>query len=168
MKQSLPVIVAVSGVKNSGKTTFLERVIPLLGAKGLRLGVIKHDGHGFVPDVPGTDSFRLRAAGASSVAVYSGSQVMVSRTQQGAAPGALVPLLGPVDLVLLEGGKATPYPKIELVRAGVSSAPVCEAATLLAVCTDTGCQSDDGVPVLGLEDYSAAAEIIFGYYTNFR
>ena len=59
-----PAVLAVSGAHNSGKTTLLEKLIPLLRARGLKVGVIKHDGHDFTPDVPGTDSFRLREAGA--------------------------------------------------------------------------------------------------------
>ena len=69
-----PAVLAVSGAHNSGKTTLLEKLIPLLRARGLKVGVIKHDGHDFTPDVPGTDSFRLREAGAEGVAVFSGSR----------------------------------------------------------------------------------------------
>ena len=72
-----PAVIAVSGVKNSGKTTFLEHVTPILRAMGLRVGIIKHDGHDFEPDVPGTDSRRLREAGAQAVAVYSANRWML-------------------------------------------------------------------------------------------
>ena len=57
-------VIAVSGVKNSGKTTLLEKLIANLVARGIRVAVIKHDGHHFEPDVPGTDSYRHRSAGA--------------------------------------------------------------------------------------------------------
>ena len=59
-----PAVLAVSGVHNSGKTTLLEKLLPVLRSRGLKVGVIKHDGHDFTPDVPGTDSYRLREAGA--------------------------------------------------------------------------------------------------------
>ena len=71
-------MLAVSGAHNSGKTTLLEKLIPLLRARGLKVGVIKHDGHDFTPDVPGTDSFRLREAGAEGVAVFSGSRYLLT------------------------------------------------------------------------------------------
>ena len=61
-------LVAVSGVKNSGKTAFLEKLIPALGELGLRAAVIKHDGHSFLPDREGTDTFRLLSAGAAGAA----------------------------------------------------------------------------------------------------
>ena len=54
-----PAVLAVSGVHNSGKTTLLEKLLPVLRSRGLKVGVIKHDGHDFTPDVPGTDSYRL-------------------------------------------------------------------------------------------------------------
>ena len=73
-----PAVLAVSGVHNSGKTTLLEKLIPLLRARGLKVGVIKHDGHDFTPDVPGTDSYRLREAGAEGVAVYSGTRYLLT------------------------------------------------------------------------------------------
>ena len=52
-----PAVLAVSGAHNSGKTTLLEKLLPVLRSRGLKVGVIKHDGHQFTPDVPGTDSF---------------------------------------------------------------------------------------------------------------
>ena len=73
-----PAVLAVSGVHNSGKTTLLEKLIPLLRARGLKVGVIKHDGHDFTPDVPGTDSYRLREAGAEGVAVFSGNRYLLT------------------------------------------------------------------------------------------
>ena len=77
MHHHIPAVVAISGVKNSGKTTFLEHLIPVLRETGLHVGVIKHDGHTFVPDVPETDSFRLRKSGAEAVAVVSSQRWML-------------------------------------------------------------------------------------------
>ena len=73
-----PAVLAVSGVHNSGKTTLLEKLLPMLRSRGLKVGVIKHDGHDFTPDVPGTDSYRLREAGAEGVAVYSGTRYLLT------------------------------------------------------------------------------------------
>ena len=73
-----PAVLAVSGAHNSGKTTLLEKLIPVLRSRGLKVGVIKHDGHDFTPDVPGTDSYRLREAGAEGGGVYSGQRYLVT------------------------------------------------------------------------------------------
>ena len=107
-----PAVLAVSGAHNSGKTTLLEKLIPLLRARGLKVGVIKHDGHDFTPDVPGTDSFRLREAGAEGVAVFSGSRYLLTEefrlNEQDLL--ALFERHG-YDLVLMEGFKESGWPK---------------------------------------------------------
>lgn len=120
-----PAVLVVSGAHNSGKTTLLEKLIPLLRARGLKVGVIKHDGHDFTPDVPGTDSFRLREVGAEGVAVFSGSRYLLTEefrlNEQDLL--ALFERHG-YDLVLMEGFKESGWPKIEVVRKAVSEEPV--------------------------------------------
>lgn len=120
-----PAVLAVSGAHNSGKTTLLEKLIPLLRARSLKVGVIKHDGHDFTPDVPGTDSFRLREAGAEGVAVFSGNRYLLTEefrlNEQDLL--ALFERHG-YDLVLMEGFKESGWPKIEVVRKAVSEEPV--------------------------------------------
>ena len=110
-----PAVLAVSGVHNSGKTTLLEKLLPIL----------KRNGHDFTPDVPGTDSYRLQEAGAEGVAVYSGTRYALTEvfrlTEQDLL--ALFERHG-YDLVLLEGYKSSGWPKIEVVRRAVSDAPV--------------------------------------------
>lgn len=156
---SKPAIVAVSGKKNSGKTTFLCNIIPLLKEKGLRVAAVKHDGHKFDPDVPGTDSYKLRHAGADGVAIYTDDIFMVLRRQANIPPEELFRFFSDFDLILLEGAKNSPYPKIEIVRAENSKTSVCDPATLLAVCTDADLLMQ-GVRRIGLSDYGAAVDII--------
>lgn len=158
MSGSIPVI-AVSGVKNSGKTTLLTGLIPLLRERGLSLAAIKHDGHDFNPDVPGTDSARLRAAGAEMVAVYSAHRFALFSDRPGASVERLVSHIEGVDLILVEGAKSSGYPKLEIVRGANSSRSVCARESLLALCTDTDLRLP-GVPTVGLADYRAMADII--------
>ena len=119
-----PAVLAVSGLHNSGKTTLLEKLLPALRSRGLKVGVIKHDGHDFTPDVPGTDSFRLREAGAEGVAVFSGQRYLLTEafrlTEQDLL--ALFERHG-YDLVLMEGFKESGWPKIEVVRSAISNEP---------------------------------------------
>lgn len=157
-----PPVVAVSGVKNSGKTTLLSKVIPLLRAGGLRVAAIKHDGHNFEPDRPGTDSHRLREAGADAVAVYSATRSMVTKEEAGPALEGLLALCREADLILLEGGKNSPCPKIEVVRGAVSGRSVCDPATLIALCTDTGL-TIPGVPRLHPDQPEAAVALLQNY-----
>ncbi len=157
-----PVVIAVSGIKNSGKTTFLEHIIPLLKQQGLKVAVIKHDGHDFVPDVPGTDSWRLGAAGADRTVVYSDKRWMMI-IQEAAGLSDLIRQMDDCDIILLEGQKYSDYPKIELIRKGISSESACRPETLLAIATDTEF-SIPGVAGIGLEDYEQAAAIILQNY----
>ena len=151
-------LIAVSGVKNSGKTTFLAALIPELKALGLQAAVIKHDGHSFLPDREGTDTFRLLEAGALGTAVFDGEKFQavkyapVSETQLSA-------LFPEADLILLEGFKHSPYPKIEILRSAVSREPACDPATLLALVTDTEVRFP-GVPVFPLGDAAGVARLL--------
>ena len=106
-----PAVLAVSGLHNSGKTTLLEKLLPALRSRGLKVGIIKHDGHDFTPDVPGTDSYRLREAGAEGVAVYSGQRYLLTE---------MFRLTAQDLLALFDSG----WPKIEVVRKEISDTPV--------------------------------------------
>jgi molybdopterin-guanine dinucleotide biosynthesis protein MobB len=159
-----PPVVAVCGLKKSGKTSLLEKLVPELVRRGLRVAVIKHDAHGFAPDVPGTDSFRLKAAGASGTAVYSTERWMAVKDARGTTAEQMAEHFPDADLILLEGGKASPYPKIEIVRKGIfapASAPVpaSDPAALLALCTD-GDFRVAGVPSFSLDDYEGLAAFV--------
>jgi len=159
--QGVPVI-AVCGVKNAGKTTLLTKLIPLLNARGLRVAAIKHDGHDFAPDVPGTDSYRLREAGAFGVGIYSSERYMLTVQQTNIAPSFFRSFFENADLILLEGGKHSSYPKIEIVRAAVSESPVSDPETRLALCSDLDIQTD-GLPTLGLDDYPSIVQVILSH-----
>ena len=156
-------MVAVSGVKNSGKTTLIERLLPLLTARGLRVAVIKHDGHDFSPDVPGTDSDRHRRAGAYGTAVFSQNQWMACKAQT-VTERELIALFPEADLILLEGLKHSPWPKLELVRAGNSDAPVCEPATVLALVSALPLPlALPGKPVFHPDDLEGIAAFLINY-----
>ncbi|MBR1658989.1 MAG: molybdopterin-guanine dinucleotide biosynthesis protein B [Oscillospiraceae bacterium] len=143
------IIIAVSGVKNSGKTTLLERLIPLLAEKGLRCAVIKHDGHRFEPDREGTDTWRALRAGAVGAAVYDGEKFQAVK-YAAVSETELAALYPEADVIFLEGFKYSPYPKIEVWRKENSPAPVCDPDTLLA-------------PAAEGRDAEALAELVLGY-----
>ena len=111
-----PVIFAISGYKNSGKTTLTVKLVKRLTGLGYRVATIKHDGHDFEPDVPGTDSYRHRKAGACGCAVFSGHRWMVTREQPETEKDRidendLIRLFPDVDVILLEGFKHSSWPK---------------------------------------------------------
>lgn len=158
MRKTDPPVIAISGVKNSGKTTLVEKLVTALVSKGLNVAVIKHDGHHFEPDVPGTDSYRHRAAGAYGTAIYDGEKFMMVKTAQ-VTPEELFAQFPEADLILLEGAKDSHWPKFEIVRSGNSASSVCDPDTLLALVTDLSLTLP-GVPTLGLEDIEPMVDLI--------
>jgi molybdopterin-guanine dinucleotide biosynthesis protein B len=155
-------ILSVVGRSQSGKTTLLEKLIRELTARGRRVGTIKHHYHGPVTvDVPGKDSWRHRQAGARAVALVSPETVFVVRdSQEGLSLEALTHLaLWGVDVVLTEGFKSGPMPKIEVNRQAQQAPLLCGPADRLAAVVsdwDTGA----AVPHFGLEDIGPLADFI--------
>ena len=125
---SRPVVFAISGEKNSGKTTLIEAVLPILAERGYRVAVIKHDGHSFEPDVPGTDTRRFFEAGAVGTAVFDGEKFMLVK-RQAVNETLLFEAFPDADLILIEGLKDSGYAKLFL-KAGEWMDPV-EAADLI-------------------------------------
>ena len=151
-------VIAVSGVKNSGKTTLLVKLIPALNARGVKTVVLKHDGHSFAADREGTDTCRFLAAGAMGAAIFDGEKFQAVK-YAAVTEKDLIALYPEADLILLEGFKWTDYPKVELVRRGVSESPVCDPKTLLALVTDLDLHIP-GVPSFGFEDVEALADLL--------
>lgn len=139
----------------SGKTTVIENVIPLLAGQGLRVSVIKHAHHAFDVDQPGKDSFRQRKAGASEVLVSSGARwALMHELRGGPEPElpALLARLSPCDLVLVEGFKLQPIPKMEIHRNALGAAFLHPGdPNIVAVATDI--RLDTRLPQFGLDDY---------------
>ena len=154
---SPPTLVCM-GWSGSGKTTFLEKLIPALTARGLRVSVVKHDGHGFQMDRPGKDSYRFAAAGAAGVAI-SGPNGWAVLSPEDITLEDLKRKLPPSDLILVEGHKHSGYPKLEVHRAATGKPFICRDDTLLAAITDE--PLDTPAPQLGLEDFDPCADLIF-------
>lgn len=158
---------AYSGV---GKTTLLESLIPLLIASGLRLGVVKHSHHAVDVDYPGKDSYRLRKAGARQVLLTSG-QRWILMTERSTPDGEadLVEALkqmqqDELDLIMVEGFRHAPIPKIELLRAGAGRDPLHPGDPwIIAVATDYALHPQPRIPVLPLNDIAEVAGFILAY-----
>ena len=161
-KKNAPPVLSVVGFSDSGKTTYLEKLIPALKKRGIRLGVIKHDAHSFDIDVPGKDSWRLTQAGADITVISSPTQIAVlEKIEREENLSQLAPRLqGKVDLILTEGYKRDRAQKIEIRRAERNREPFCEEGELFAVAGDYVSEHESSVPLLPLDDAEPMAELI--------
>ena len=115
-------IFGFAGYSGSGKTTLIEKLIPLFTERGLTVSLIKHGHHTFDVDTPGKDSYRHRHAGCSEVMVSSSRRWVLMHELRGVPQPNLqqqIQRLSPCDLVLIEGFKYEPIPKLEVYRAEV-------------------------------------------------
>lgn len=152
-------IVGHSGV---GKTTLIERVLPLLTSDGLCVSVIKQAREDFDVDRPGKDSWRHRQAGAGEVLVASERRWALMHECRDAARVGLddyLARLSPCDLVLVEGFRHAPIPRLEVFRQDLGRAPLFpDDSGILAVASDRPLSAP--VPVLALDDPLAVARFI--------
>ncbi|QKJ89110.1 molybdopterin-guanine dinucleotide biosynthesis adapter protein [Paramixta manurensis] len=162
-------IVAWSG---TGKTTLLKQLIPLLKAKGIRPGLIKHTHHDMDVDKPGKDSYELRKAGADQVLVASQQRwALMTETPFGEEPNlawlASRMDVTKLDLVLVEGFKGEAVPKIVLWREGLArSVDELLDSSVIAVASDNHLMS--ALPVLDLNHPSCIAEFIVAWLEQIR
>lgn len=152
----------LAGWSGSGKTTLLIALIPALIARGLAVSTLKHAHHAFDVDKPGKDSYRHREAGAGEVLIGSGQRWVLMhelRTEPEPELDALLARMAPVDLIMVEGFKAYPHPKIEVRRPSLGKPPMTEhVENVIAIACDEALSDDR--PVLDLNDVDAIADFI--------
>lgn len=146
-----PVLIGISGIKNSGKTTLITKIIPKLVSLGYKVATIKHDGHDFKADVKDTDSYKHKEAGAYGTAVFSKNKFLVVKEVEKISEKDLIKLFPEADIILLEGFKYSNYPKFEIVRKSVSSNYVCSKENLIAIITDLEVEFD-GIKTIDITD----------------
>ena len=155
-------IFGFAGWSGSGTTTLIEQVIPRFVLAGLKVSLIKHAHHRFDVDLPGKDSYRHREAGCREVLVISDERWVLMHEQRGEPEGSLedqIARISPCDLLLIEGYKRYPLPKLEIFRAA-NGKPLLypEDEHIVAVATDMPLQIR--LPQFGLDDYDAIAAFV--------
>ena len=155
----MPQIICIVGRSQSGKTTLIEKLIPILKGRGYKIGTIKHSHHIFDFDKTGKDSWRHKDAGAETVIIASpGKIAMIKNDDQGTLDG-LQQFFNDLDLVITEGYKKENKPKIEVARAARHADVILKAdRNLVAVVSDMDLKLK--VPVFGLEDIDRLADFI--------
>ena len=156
-------VIGIAGWSGSGKTTLVVALLPCLIAQGLRVSTLKHAHHGFDLDKPGKDSHRHREAGATEVLVSSAKRWAMFHELRGEPEPDLDQLMArmaPVDLLIVEGFKEYPYPKIEVHRPSVGK-PLLQLddPNIIAVASDAPLGGLT-VPVLDLADADGIANFI--------
>ncbi len=167
-------IVCFVGASGSGKTTFLEKLIPILTDRGYRVGTVKHDVHGFEMDREGKDTWRHGNAGAGTIGIVSPRRVASIRSTQEEMD--LARFVGKTfwseDVVLAEGFKRSPFPKIEIFRSVLGYHPLCDRRDhLVALVTDDLGKVDgqfDDVSIFALHEPSRVADFIIERYLRER
>jgi len=158
-------VIGIAGWSGAGKTTLISRVIPYLHQQGLRVSVIKHAHHEFDVDVPGKDSWVHRQSGAEEVLVSSARRWALMHELRAAPEPELPELLkkmSPVDLVMIEGFKTEPHPRIEVYRKASGKPPLFpDDPAIAGVATDVAIKTT--LPVADVEDIPAVAAMMCKY-----
>ncbi len=162
--KAMRIVSFVAAGSNSGKTTLIEKIIPLLKARGLRVAVVKHAHAGFEIDQPGKDSWRFREAGADAVLIIGPNGSALTRKLTAEPLADLELLARDVDIVIQEGFKKTAQNKIEVFRTGISGErPLCMSdPSFLALVSDA--PFDTPIPRFDINDASGIAEYLIANF----
>ena len=156
-------IVSFVAYSGTGKTTFLERLSPKLKARGLKIAIVKHDGHRFEIDHEGKDSDRFTKAGADVTGLISSEKAVLMENRQ-TDPEDFLKKIDGVDLILTEGFKQGPWPKIMLHRKGTGKPMPLLPEECLAVISDA--EVMDCKNLFTLEEIEKTADFLFRYVQN--
>jgi molybdopterin-guanine dinucleotide biosynthesis adapter protein len=157
-------VIGIAGWKASGKTTLAVRLIAEFSRRGLKVASVKHAHHAFQIDDQQTDSARHRRAGAVEVAIVSARRMAIVRELAGAAEPplpAVLAQLAPCDLIIVEGYKAAPIPKIEVRRLAAHDRRALAATdvNVIAIAADHAVENA-ALPTFLLDDVDAIADFI--------
>jgi molybdopterin-guanine dinucleotide biosynthesis protein B len=152
-------VISFVGQSNSGKTTYLVKLIAAMKRRGYKVGTIKHHKGDFEIDIPGKDTWRHAQAGADVVCIAApGKMAMIHKLEAELSVAELVRQMAAVDVVFTEGYKDEGYPKVEVFRSAADNEPVAGKAELLAVVGDVKLYDD--VPLFELNDPDSLAGFI--------
>jgi len=158
-------VFGVTGYSGSGKTTLIEQLIPRFVVQGLTVSLIKHAHAGFDIDRPGKDSYRHREAGCTEILLTSDKRwVLMHELRERPEPTLedQLKVLWPCDLVLIEGFKSAPIPKLEVFRPALGKAPLYpDNPNVIAVASDEALETP--LPLLALNDPDGIAEFVLSF-----
>ena len=159
-------IVGFAAFSGTGKTTLLLKLLPILSARGYRVGVVKHAHHTFDVDHPGKDSYELRKSGAAQMLIASRHRwaLMVEhhREHEPELDEVLLELdQASLDLIVVEGFKHEAFPKIELHRPSIGRPLLARSdPSIIGIAADAPLDGDPGVPVMDLNQPESIADFV--------
>ncbi|MEM9733003.1 MAG: molybdopterin-guanine dinucleotide biosynthesis protein B [Pseudomonadota bacterium] len=156
-------VFGVTGCKNSLKTTLVARLVSTFSARGLTVSTVKHAHEGYEIDREGSDTSQHAIAGAQEIAIAGGSRWAILHEGQGenATLPDMLRRLSPCDLVIVEGFKGEPHPKIECRReAAVSQQPVWQRNSSIVAVASSGVDEPCPLPQFDLDDVETIADFI--------
>lgn len=162
-------VLGFAAYSGTGKTTLLIKLLPLLRQHGLRIAMIKHAHHKFDVDKPGKDSYELRQAGASPMLISSSRRIALMIDKPEESEPDLQDLLGyinpdNIDLVLVEGFKQWPFPKIELHRPALGKPLIFpDDDNIIAIAYDAEPDRTATIPQLDINNTEQIAEFVLNY-----
>ena len=162
-------IISIVGKSNSGKTTLVEKLIPELVKRGYRVATIKHNKHGFDIDHEGKDSWRHKKAGASTTVIACPTRVALIEDidRDYSLDEIRDKYIKDADVILAEGYKGNPFPKIEVYRAELKRELLCgKEDNLLALASDT--KLDIDVSCFDINDIKSIADLIENKFLKSR
>ncbi|MGD0020972.1 MAG: molybdopterin-guanine dinucleotide biosynthesis protein B [Smithellaceae bacterium] len=154
-------IVSIVGKSSAGKTTLLEKIISELVKRRYRVATVKHDVHDFEIDHEGKDSWRHKKAGARTTVISSPLRIALIEDvdHDQTLDEIRKEYIKRVDIILTEGYKGNPFPKIEVFRSELRRTPLCKKEdNLLAIASDT--KLDIGVPCFDINDSQSLVDLI--------
>lgn len=159
-----PIIFAICGIKNSGKTTLINKMIPIFKSDGFKIAIIKHDGHDFEADPIGTDTGSYMQSGADGSAVFSRKKFKLIRNEQ-VTEDLLISAFSNMDIIILEGFKNSSWPKIEIVRSALSDKLSCRTDNLFGIVSDIEIMHPN-TPWIQLNDTQGIVDLIYKRFYN--
>jgi molybdopterin-guanine dinucleotide biosynthesis protein B len=157
----------IAGWKNSGKTALVSGLVRELTGRGLKISTLKHAHHAFDLDTPGTDTHNHREAGASEVAIVSQNRWAIQHEladEQEPSFQEIVSRLSLCDLVLVEGYKREPIPKIEIIGPNGTDNPIWTTdKSVLAIACDQEL-GDCALPIFHRKAFNEIANFILNHH----